>query len=500
MKYLNSEVFYNIDTYRLDEVNCYERAIGLCLASYKKEYANLFFMLSQFKHCYYPMLKDSELMNEDLYLVRKYLNLDCSTVVIKEDNFFSELEERLSKNCRVIVLGNLRQLSYSEFYKEANWGHPFIIKGFDSQKRIFYILDYLHLRSNVVRESDFTITYDDLKSIFCSYFKEIENNTSSFIILFSGEDTILHQTKQIFIEIMEYVFNQSFITHNEIELLKNFKKTNDEDLINYLFNLPKKKSVFFHIMLDYLHANSLVDSTEVELLRNQIDDLIKKWELFISVCYKNILKDYNYNLVEYSSETLNFEQDIFTKVKEIFYKNKKLLLGNYKETKKESFLIENNDNIIHRNNNQFNFYFDGKEIYNSWFSDDSPKVVVKKNISSEFHIKVNIVENRDQANFVAGLFLRNNGLYFFGIDSSARIILDKSDFNPNIQSIGGEFNEIEIKLSFQSEQCVLWYKKNNQWKYFYKLTLCKGSIEYGFGCKTYNSPKPLIVSFITDGL
>lgn len=113
---------------------------------------------------------------------------------------------------------------------------------------------------------------------------------------------------------------------------------------------------------------------------------------------------------------------------------KRLRLGyldNYEQVtvfnRVQTTTIENNeDDIITQQEESTIFSFDGKKIYNTWLGDDSPKIMFEKSDKVDFKINVKVIENKESADFAAGIVIKAKGdIYYFALDSERRINLDR---------------------------------------------------------------------------
>ncbi|RSJ08854.1 hypothetical protein D8833_09915 [Streptococcus intermedius] len=170
------------------------------------------------------------------------MNIEVQKIIIRK-NIIPTLEDFLTKNFPVIVPINLKYLFYSDKYLEEDWPHPFVIKGFDHKKKIFYILDYTQLKSDQIQENDFSIDYDSLVQVFESYFFNINDYESPFILVFKDNklknflnDIVIFKDfmQNIDIEKMQYKELKILREENSSELYEH--KTN-------ILNYPKYKDL-----------------------------------------------------------------------------------------------------------------------------------------------------------------------------------------------------------------------------------------------------------------
>ena len=348
------------------------------------------------------------------------------------------------------------------------------------RKKIYNILDATHIFSESCEEKDFVIPFDMLEKAFYSYFKQINKIEEPFIIIF---ENVLQNSKIYNFEIKTRIILdvlESFKIDSQIESLN--KITNVKEILNF----SKIKKNFLKLIISEIMSDRN-DNIKIELL-DQVSEICDEWDILTFKLAKNILaeKD-NYNIT-ISSSLRKKEADLIRKLINL------VELSSNNET--SFFETENNNGIISFVDNNIFFNFTGDKIYNSWFSDDSPKVILSKN-SNFNEIELSVSSNIIGPRFVAGLFIRfNNDLYYFGLDSGRRIIVDISGKNSQFAFENVSTNKIFQKVIFNEDSIACYYKLSEQEEYIFltKILLEFGvEFEYGVGCKTYESPFPLRV-------
>lgn len=153
-----NEIKPNTDSYKPHEVTCFEKPLGIAVESYLHGGGSIFYLILKYYQTYKVHPEDS--LGSDLTLslniIKKYLNLTVNTIKPskKLEDF---IIKNIKKNHRVIVPCNLKKLFYSTHYEQNDWPHLLLIKGFDVEKKIFYILDDTHLLSDKSQYTNFMI-------------------------------------------------------------------------------------------------------------------------------------------------------------------------------------------------------------------------------------------------------------------------------------------------------------------------------------------------------
>lgn len=478
--HFNFNIKANIEAYPLDQVNCISRAISLCIASYDIQLSNLFLIIDSFERCYSikSLEEPKEPYDRELNLVQKYLNLNFEKIFL-DKNFFTAIEEQIVLNNPVIVPINLKEIFYSDYYREDDWEHPVVIKGFDSSKKVFYILDYIQLKSDIPMERDFTIEYGVLYVAFQSYFSNIGKTDNEFILVL--DKTKVEKSKTFPIYIKEI---QENIALGDME--NNFLKLAP---VKWL-NIYKYKEILFSLSLNLLKGLTC-QSNNYLIRKNNIINLNKKlfFRLYMNWSRSNQI---NSELVIEINHVIQLEQIL---IKELFERLNVLFLE--KRDVEMLYIFENNeDNIIQVINNIFQFTFAENKIYNTWLGDDSPKVVFPKASNGKISISLSVVKNLYDADFAGGIFIRDGeDMYYYTLDAKGKLNLDKRGVELSLVHEYIESDCLEFGIEFKNKKCNFLYRKNSVSSYnlFYSLELKEKLIEYGIGCKTYYSAKPLVV-------
>lgn len=477
--------------YSLETVDCFERAFSICLDSLKPGYANIFLLLNAYDKCYGPLFgHEDDIFMQKIKFIDYYMNIGVQKIITSK-NIISILEYFLSQNCPVIVPINLRYLFYSDKYLEEDWPHPFIIKGFNSKKKIFYILDNTQMRSVEISESDFSIEYDLLVKVFNAYFSRIETHQSPFILVFEEKKAEKYLDEVMIFKKFIQDIDMKKIECIEFKILKGLYLEHETNILNY----PKYKDLLFTLIFKYLKLLDIdICAHDFENMR---DDIVNLWLIIVRRSYKNLLKNGIFSLED-------------SKVKEIDYMEKKLWMElhdlliqtdidtlSFQQHLHSKVRFENNDDgIITGTLDKYCFNFSGEKLYNSWFDDKSPKVVMVS--GNEFSLKTNVEVNTNGVDvyFVSGLFIRDfDNLYYFGLDSNRRINLDKANKISSIKEVIQNLSKLGLEIKFSNRLCKLYYVTNETKRLFYEFNTESDTIECGIGCKTYESAKPIVATF-----
>ncbi|HER5554954.1 TPA: hypothetical protein ACISS5_000836 [Streptococcus pyogenes] len=483
MEYKNHKIVGTIGEFPLEAIDCFERSLGICLDYYYPGLSSIFFINKLYSKMFESINYSKKLLENSISIIEKISPIRINKLQVKDNNRnINEIITNLIKaNQAVIVPINLREIYYSSYFESADWSHPIVINGFDMQKRVYYILDSTQIFGESSVEKEFIMTFEQLENSMNSYFKRINKIEKPFILTFeqSSKDSKAYNSKSKERNILDVL--ERFGFDEQIEYLN---KSMD---VKEILNFPKIKKIFLNLIIS--KVVSISDSYTKNKLMKQVLEICDEWEILTFKLAKNLLaKKANYK-IEISSNV---------REKEFFLKSKLLSLANISQANENTFVNTENDNgIISFVDNIIYFNFTGDKIYNSWFSDNSPKVLLPKMTRSE-EIELSVSSNIIGPRFVAGFFFRfrNNDLYYFGLDSGRRVIIDICGKDSQFAFENIFTNKIFQKVIFNEESITCYYKniEQEEYKLLARIPLDSNlDFEYGIGCKTYESPCPLSV-------
>ena len=173
-KYIQNNIISNIDNYNPRQLTCFHKPWAILYGSINKNYFDIYLMIAIFYENfgyknYFKWFDFSGNLNENYYkFAKKVLEPRFGVEVSKEyykvyDEFICKVTTSLINNECVLVPGDLFHIPYYEDYKIKNHIHFFIIKGFDLKKKIFYILDNMHIdNGSDGKYRNFMITFERL--------------------------------------------------------------------------------------------------------------------------------------------------------------------------------------------------------------------------------------------------------------------------------------------------------------------------------------------------
>lgn len=127
----------NTVEYSLDRVSCFERTIANQLNYRNGYYGDLFIALSKMYQFYF--LQNNQNIRKEVFRLSKDI-LNVKIINIKRKNIRKYMSESSNSKCLPIVGVDLIDLFYSNYYKEKDWPHWFLITGYDEYRKIFFFM------------------------------------------------------------------------------------------------------------------------------------------------------------------------------------------------------------------------------------------------------------------------------------------------------------------------------------------------------------------------
>ncbi|MBD5135391.1 MAG: BtrH N-terminal domain-containing protein [Lachnospiraceae bacterium] len=160
IKYYNKNIREcSEDTYTWQELNCFYRPFAISMG---RERYNMFLLLVSL-YMTHKNVENGKILFNRLHPALSYFDSELKNVlnahIIVEEysskkDMYRKVEAALSEQCAVIVPYDLYVMPYSRSYMEQHHRHYILIKGFDSDKGIFYILD--NMQNNLGESTSYT--------------------------------------------------------------------------------------------------------------------------------------------------------------------------------------------------------------------------------------------------------------------------------------------------------------------------------------------------------
>lgn len=519
----------NKDQYKLDEITCFEKPIGIVLDSYDSKLSSTFYMYIKFCSSYLlncsPYLEHSKVFNImeiSSHIINTNFNLRLEKINLAE-NIHDFIESKLKNYDRILIPGNLKDLYYSEHYNTKDWPHIFVICGFDYTNKLYNILDFTQLHSNDVIYKPFVIQYETLDKIYKSYCNyngsndifilSNPNNLSQFDIckIIDSCLTLYENNLSANPHILFKYINSinEIITNNDKSFLKKnlkekiFGPLNVEETTQNMFNLIKFKNVFFTELIEssrpFIKDTSLLNS-----ITTKKEILITKWNNLSNIALINMKRVLYMDYQEYINELINLELEIKNLVMLLKSELSKYKLASTENSLINSFILENNeDSIINIENSNIQFNFLKQLEYNCWTGDNAPKILLNSQVikldNFTFTAKVSINKKADNCGFLSGFIIKfnNNATFYYGITSYNTLIIDERLKSFGLTETPYTHSEVHLKLVNKNKKCTFYYTNDISTPFteFFNLEDESKIIEIGLSCKTWTNTAPINIEF-----
>lgn len=320
----------NIDTYQYDEVNCYEKPVGIILDSFSKNYPSLFYMIVKMTQAYNVsdyFVKELSTTDVQLQLISRILqslfNVDMGCIDVSDKELVEVIKKKIDEDYFMLVPGNVIELYYSKYYKKINHQHLFLIHGYDEDEGLFYIMD-----SEQFYEEDFglyksfVIPYSLMLKIFNKYQKEYGLSKAYYINCeMSGEIRpdieLLKQILHLFINGLE---QQPFRTIDLLKAAQDMQLSNidDEILLEFYFEelllAVKAKNVFLTELINLLKY-FCIDSEIIDEIENDRHMIVEKYKQITIYALVKIRRKRVINLGDILEKLIKLENNIVTHIR-----------------------------------------------------------------------------------------------------------------------------------------------------------------------------------------
>lgn len=493
-----------IGEYTFDQVNCIENPIRIVFESFTEGIGSIFLMFVKLQYAY-NLVKFNDLDLEVarvLQRIEKVLDKELGLKIsrINGENFFENIEALIDENNLVLVIGNLKELFYSKHYKSSDWIHLFLIKGYDSDKQIFYVVDCAQYRENGIQNyHEFIITYETMYKMYTSW---NENRYYEDILYIDKKELDKLQNRNLFIEFLqEYLYGMAEQACVECSVVE--KILAGDKPIKYSERLMKvfhAKEVLYNEIKKYIKDFYVPDELFLQYLSQQ------KQLLMVS---KRVANKLMFLLYKSKKEEIYEELEIlYTQEKKMHLCINQIFLflkehkSNFKVVEHENIFENNKDEIITLlENGVYLFDFPNNRIYNSWDRDEAPKVICRKGIRKNDELgikaKITIKEYQESDKFFVGLFVRTSkrALYTWGNNCGLSLRFEHAGVEANIYETLECRDSIYLKLLIKDNKCILGYSIDgiNYYNHEIEETLDGEIQEIGVLGKTWECEEKILI-------
>ncbi len=325
--------------YTFDYVNCFEKPLGLVLERQHDKFQDLFYMylkmvqsynISKFENdnVFYTM----NFNNAVRWIIEDKLKLQIDVQDIQAADIHKYIKSQLDLSRPVLVTGNLRELSYTKHYKVGDWGHLFLLNGYDEEKELYEIVDGEHKKpeGNVFEYGAFSMDYFILERLYNSMKTKYELGFAG-VIYSSGKASDVNE-KELLLDCLDlFIEGRSKQPYKEVDYVdevlnrirngeaqnsqvNNFDPTN---MIDFVFTRGiKYKEVFFKTLISFLKRHNC-DEKLIESLEEKVAVLIGKWSKILNISLISYHLKNSFNINDKIDEAKVIEEEIVSITKQI---------------------------------------------------------------------------------------------------------------------------------------------------------------------------------------
>lgn len=504
-----TDVTPNTDNYEWKDLNCVYKPISIIMKSFSEDYFNLFLLIYTYQHIYglddsflgfnwekeFPLFEFLDKTLKDIFCVQMD-EVVCNT----EQEFHKNIIQSLEKDEVVLLPGDLFELTYNSMYKRKHYTHYFIIKGYDISRKIYFVLDNMHIDGGAsTYYKDFTITFSDAYSLFDANnrfknryldnknyfwkFKKISSNDS----LYNCYDNIIN----IYLSSIDKVIKGEKIpNYLEMNFIEEYISSGTIEFLEKKIKILNMKKVYLDVLIKTLVKLGVKNEQAVEIY-DELKECYNKWNTIKNRTLIQCKKKNNdfTKLISECNSCIKEETEITKKISSLIhrYRNKEIQDRPdklYKIINREDAYVEINEDCIR-------IEFGNDKIYDSWIvKDDAPQVLW--NIEdSEFIISTSMDISGDVGEpFLCGIVLiSSKEKIYFGCHKKEQI----SVFSParGEKYVIFEMNNVfmekcSIKVQYLDNNTSFWIKnEENNWQKIYETKDIEQINEVGFFSKSW---------------
>lgn len=501
--------------YNIDELSCYEHPFATSLNYFDSNICNVYILLSKLCGIYKTDLKPNSRMAiiNDL---QEQCNID---IRLSKKISWKYVKECIDNNVILIAGVNLYNIMYSENYLKKDWGHWFLIKGYDESNGTVVIFDNVQYNDLGERYNDFRISFDIFMKAHKSFLKKYSDDISSLSISYMEKEC--HYKSAISYVIDLYLSIDMGISNNyrQINLLRELEKLikSDNYYVKYytdefkkkIININKYREVFISELCKSM-VNFEYDSEKIVNLKENAKILNELWKLFV-LKYSIIISNKQTKIIELDNEIKKYEIEIKNQIKDYA-----LYL---KEIKRSNIISSNNlnnityeilndfDRIINGCDKNIQFSFAQNRTYNWWIEDNAPKVCLIRSDFNEIYSKNELLIKTQMCikkcirftageKYQAGFYIKtyeDNNNYMCALNEQEEWSIDKVGYEGKTLF---NRNKYDIFIKITKGRIIFGIYDNREENVLLQQNITNvGGFEAGLVCKTWEKWGELIVEF-----
>ena len=486
-----------------NELNCFYRPFAIVFNSINKQYFQSFLLFLSM-YVSYVLEDETQLTYNKSDIMFDYFNVELQSLfhsriqrfdIKKTKDFHKLLKEELSEQRPVILPCDLYYLPYSENYRELHKRHYLIIKGYDSKKQIYYILDNMHNELGAsTRYSDFMmeekIVYE-MNYGFSKCFDRIPERGYFWSVDLHNNGIFFDESIRYLAKACNRLVNGNKYQNFERKLLDEIRKdVFTQNTYGYLLR-SNIRTLFLCSLVNYL-LNYTKDKRAVSDIEALCQKISKEWDIIKqSIIYKIQKRNDNVEKIQKRVEN-NIEQEkrLFA---EIINYISSISLETEQNLKLKDHRIQNrNQAVVSVAGDRGEILLSKEKIYDTWEEkNNAPQILYDvKTDEGEFKIRINI-DTQFGSSSMCGIILY--------LEDETRIMygsLGRMNLGIHIPSDGADYehylaeevveNALILGILWEENKCIFYIGDDKGKKKIKKeLPLCEKIKQTGIFAKTW---------------
>ncbi len=317
-----NEIIPNSDEYCWKDLTCTYRPWMTAFKSFGNNYESAFLLLMSYVAIYIDDIEDKKILDLVLYY-EKYIEKYMGIAIEKYK--FSNLQEMVTcikkaidKRQPVLIPCDLIKLSYNPMYLLEHRYKCMIVKGYDIDRELLYILDNIHIdygSSTIL--TDFTSLTSEMYEMNKVVAERLNYEQCIFVLnIFKNNDIREYTTLKYLCGLIRTMLSNKLATvHWEKKIIQIVKDSDYKRKIDEIVKILDFKHVFSDVLFKMLGCFESANKKDIIELKCEFDEINKKWENL----RRRILhdKELNKSMIGFDDEISELEKDEITFMKKL---------------------------------------------------------------------------------------------------------------------------------------------------------------------------------------
>lgn len=520
-----TEITENDDNYSWRELNCFNKPVAILCKSFNPAYFDIFLFYISYYDSFnvngrFPVSgPPSSILYPSFFgffeqVLENKLNLRFGAhVCSSEQDFHDRIRAEIDREGRVLVPGNLFALYYDEHYKREDHGHYFIIKGYDSEREIYYILDTVHVDGGFSRTyKNFSISFPALIEVNRSYFNRfLDRDVYHFWSLHKTSPQQQYSYAEALLDHYQHLMmvrdGEAEVRHWECEvaeLLRTRQFSADFEALIWRMAQSANFKLVYYDKLAHMLSQLGTDPQRMGpllLLKNEISNEWTKIRHQLSKqIYKGSKEDIDVSALLPDIESnldreARFRECLIDLLRELELAGRLEAAGS--RQRGAEFSIQNGGSAkLARDNGVITFRHDESKVCNIWsVQDNAPQLLVAAGRNEPFSISSKVEVRSTQASnyFRCGIIIRlkDGTKLLYGIvrGETIDLLCPEWEEKNNLRSEPFSGGAVYLKAAYMDDHYYFYYTYNRDegWTLFHKVGFDAETKQFGLYTCTWEA-------------